>query len=153
MSGLERRDPRFDWPEMFSWSNWPEESRAFAERLRSLFERGPWESPLRVEEYAEDDARVVRVELPGIDPDKDVEISVSDGLLHIQAERREEKKEQSKGGYRSEFRYGSFARTLPLPAGVSEQDVRAEYEDGILQVRIPTGGQGPQGRRVPISRR
>ena len=93
------------------------------------------------------------VELPGIDPDKDVEISLSDGLLHIQAERREEKEEQSKGGYRSEFHYGSFARTLPLPAGVSEQDVRAEYEDGILQVRIPTGGQGPQGRRVPISRR
>ena len=76
---------------------------------------------------------MVRSELPGIDPEKDVEITVDDGVLTVKAERREEKKE----GGRSEFRYGSFTRSITLPTGADEDNVAASYRDGILEVRTP----------------
>jgi HSP20 family protein len=174
MVSLERPDPHVDGPEPRAsasatasasasasagvlWGSW----RSFADRLRSRVERGPWglpslagggrrENPLRVEEYAEENAQVVRVELPGIDPDNDIEISVSGGLLHIRVERRETA--ASKHSYRSEFRYGSLTRSVPLPAGASGEDIGAEYRHGILQVRVPVGEQPPPGQRIPISR-
>ena len=60
-----------------------------------------------------------------IDPAKDVDVSVHNGMLHIKAERREEEKTDEKGYVRRELRYGSFTRTLPLPEGVSTDDVTA----------------------------
>lgn len=81
--------------------------------------------PMRVEEYQEDDALVVKAEMPGLDPDKDVEIDVTDHTLRIRAERRQETKVEEKGRYRSEFRYGCFSRTLPLPSGATDKDVKA----------------------------
>ncbi len=92
---------------------------------------------VRIEEFAEEDALVVRAEMPGIDPGKDVEISMHDGMLHIRAERRESTEHKEKTAYRTEFSYGMFERTLPLPAGVSDKDVSATYKDGILEIRVP----------------
>jgi HSP20 family protein len=105
---LTRWEPfSFDWPD----------------RWRRLFdfetERGGW---LRVEEVHEDDTLVIRAELPGIDPDKDVEVSVTDGILHISA-RREERTEHKDKTRRSEFRYGEFSRDITLPAGVVKDSV------------------------------
>ena len=94
---------------------------------------------------------MVRAELPGIDPDKDVELTVSDGMLRIDAERREEEKTEEKGYVRQELRYGSFARTLPLPMGVTESDITASYKDGILEVRIPAPAPEPT-KRISISK-
>jgi HSP20 family protein len=91
---------------------------------------------IRVEEFREDGALVVRADLPGIDPDKDVELTVSDGMLHIRAERREEEKQEDKGYLRRELRYGSFSRTLPLPEGATESDITATYRAGILEIRV-----------------
>jgi len=91
---------------------------------------------VRVDEYREDSTLVVRAEMAGIDPDKDVEVTVSDDVLHISAERREEKKDEGKDYYRRELRYGSFSRDLPLPQGVKESDVKASYKDGILEIRV-----------------
>lgn len=109
------------------------------------------EDVIRVEERRDKDAVVVRAELPGIDPEKDVEVTVSDGMLHIEAERREVE-EKEKGGYtRRELRYGAFSRTLPLPAGVDESDVTATYKDGILEIRIPTREHRP-GQKVPVTK-
>jgi HSP20 family molecular chaperone IbpA len=88
---------------------------------------------MRVEDYVSEGQYVVRAELPGIDPEKDVEITVGDGVLTVKAERREEKK----GGGRSEFRYGSFTRSVTLPTGADEENVAASYRDGILEVRTP----------------
>lgn len=94
---------------------------------------------IRVDERREKDAVVIRAELPGIDPERDVEVSVGDGMLHIEAERREEHEEGGDGGYtRHELRYGSFTRTLPLPAGTTGDEVTATYKDGILEIRVPT---------------
>ena len=106
---------------------------------------------LRVEEYAEDGSLVVRAEMPGIDPDKDVEISMHDGMLHIRAERRDISEHKTKAEYRSEFHYGMFERTLPLPPGITVGDVTATYRDGILEVRLPKA-EDPQTATVPVTR-
>ena len=98
---------------------------------------------IRVDEYQEDGTLVVKAEIPGIDPEKDVELTVVDGVLHIEAERRAEEKTEEKGYVRQELRYGSFTRTLPLPQGVSEADITATYKDGILEVRVPAPAPKP----------
>jgi HSP20 family protein len=104
---------------------------------------------MRVEETFEDGSFVVRAELPGVDPDQDVEISISDGVLHIKAERREETREAQ----RSEFRYGRFTRSVSLPAGANEDDVQATYKDGILTVRVGVSEvRKPETRRITITK-
>lgn len=117
-----------------------------------IFDRG-WlhDEIIRVDEFQEDGTLVVKAELPGIDPEKDVELTVSDDLLHIQAERREEEKIEEKGYVRRELRYGSFTRTLPLPKGVSEADIQASYKDGILEIRVPAPAPEP-AKKVPITK-
>jgi HSP20 family protein len=119
--------------------------RMFDEWFRTLPMRRPFGLPgemageeiIRVDEFRDGDTQVVRAELPGIDPEKDVEITVQDGVLHIAAQRRIEEDRQDKGYTRHELRYGSFARTLPVPEGASENDIQASYRDGILEIRIP----------------
>lgn len=105
---------------------------------------------LRVEELDEDDTHVVRVEIPGIDPEHDLDIEVEPGRLTIRAERTAEERDETAHGYRSEFRYGSFTRTLPLPSTATPEDVTATYHDGILEVRSPLGGRDG-ARRVPVT--
>ncbi|MET1065713.1 MAG: Hsp20/alpha crystallin family protein [Arthrobacter sp.] len=92
---------------------------------------------IKVEQFQDADTLVVRAEVPGIDPDKDVDVSVSEGMLHIRAEREERSERKSQDGYRSEFRYGSFVRSIPLPPGTREEDITATYKDGVLEVRAP----------------
>ncbi|WP_433876809.1 Hsp20/alpha crystallin family protein [Sinomonas atrocyanea] len=113
-----------------------------------------WETAwLRVEEFREPDALVVRAELPGIDPEKDVDITVQEGVLSIKAERHENAENKSKNSYRSEFRYGSFARTIELPRGARGEDITASYHDGVLEVRVPTVSEtGPGPTKVNVSR-
>jgi HSP20 family protein len=110
---------------------------------------------LRLEEFIDDGTLVVRAELPGIDPEKDVELSVTEGVLHIRVPGGEEKTEKrEKDLYRSEFRYGSFVRNVALPEGVKDEDTTAGYEDGILEVRttLPAGEEKPPVTRRPIAR-
>lgn len=102
---------------------------------------------IRVEDERREDAYVLRAELPGLDPDKDVQIVVADGTLTIQAER----KEQTAAPKRSEFRYGQFTRSVPLPAGADPDQVTARYTDGVLEVTVPIT-KTAQTRTVPISR-
>jgi HSP20 family protein len=87
---------------------------------------------MRVEDYLEGSDYVLRAELPGIDPEKDVDIAVEDGVLRVSAERREQKKE----AHHSEFRYGAFTRSVTLPAGADEEAISATYAHGILEVRV-----------------
>jgi HSP20 family protein len=87
---------------------------------------------IRLEDEMQDGHYLLRAELPGIDPAKDVDITVHDGQLTIKAERSEKK--ENKG--RSEFSYGSFTRSVTLPAGANEDDIRASYDKGILTVDV-----------------
>lgn len=122
-------------------------------------EAGPWRDLaesgghlIRVEEETQGDTRVVRAEIPGVDPEKDISVTIEDDMLVIEA-RREERAESRDGeSYRSEFRYGSFTRHVRLPRGTSPEVVSATYTDGVLEVRLPIapGTEGPH--RVPVSR-
>jgi HSP20 family protein len=127
---LSRRFP--DWPR--AWADWFEDTLP------------------RVEEFEDGDTMVVRAEMPGLDPARDIEITLTDGTLRIRAERRNESRTDDAKGYRTEFRYGSFARTVNLPAGATQDDVKASYRDGILEVRIPLDTERAEARKVPIAR-
>ena len=101
---------------------------------------------IRLEDEVEDGHYVIRAELPGIDPAKDVDITVTDGQLTIKAERSEKK--ESKG--RSEFSYGSFVRSVTLPAGADEDDIKANYDKGILTVAVALPETPPAEKRVAV---
>jgi HSP20 family protein len=128
--------------------------RFLDEWMRSLPVRRPFgfwdpfgENIIRVNQFREGDTEVVRAELPGIDPEKDVDVTVGDGMLRINAERRVEEKTEEQGYLRHELRYGRLTRTLPLPEGVTEADATATYRDGILEIRIPVPETTPSERR------
>jgi HSP20 family protein len=110
-------------PDVFGWleGNWPLAANA-----------------VRIEEYVDGDRYVVRAELPGFDPHKDIQVAVEHGRLVVTGERRQHEHD---GGH-SEFRYGSFSRTLPLPTGVRSGDITAHYATGILEVSMPVGKAG-----------
>ncbi len=140
--------PLLRWP-------WPEDrfDRAFRDMARDLFTGGArlaetW--PMHVEEYVEEGTCVIRLEIPGIDPEKDIDVEIADGAVHVVARREERSKEERPDAYRSEFRYGSFERYIPLPDGATEHDVTATYKDGILEVRLPVAAavEKPAARRV-----
>ncbi|HEX6197116.1 MAG TPA: Hsp20/alpha crystallin family protein [Jiangellaceae bacterium] len=101
---------------------------------------------IRCEEFTRDGQYVLRAELPGIDPESDVEISVKNGVLTIHGERKEEEHE----GSRTEFRYGAFTRSLTLPAGADEDDVTAVYEKGILEVSVGLKEPAESAKRIPV---
>ncbi|KSU77889.1 HSP20 family protein [Pseudarthrobacter enclensis] len=133
---------------------WFDSRRSPMDLIERLFEGDAGSSAIRVEELVDGNTLVVRAELPGIDPDKDVDVSVADGVLTIKAERQEKSEHKDKDGYRSEFRYGSFVRRLPLPGGVQQNDVTASYKDGLLEVRapLPAHTQEPAAAKVPVTR-
>jgi len=132
------------------WPDWLASSRFFS--LPDTWKGFMEDVELKVEEFTEEGQLVVRAEMPGLDPDKDVEISMSDHMLHLRAERRSETKTEDKKGYRSEFRYGSFSRSVPLPAGATDEDVKATYTDGVLEVRIPIDASEAEGKKIPVQR-
>jgi HSP20 family protein len=140
------RRERFDFPEWFRFE--------VPEMFRRVADFDPQSGWLRVEEFIDGDTLVVRAELPDIDPDKDVELSIASGVLHIQAHREEKTEKKGTDVYRSEFRYGSFVRNVTLPEGVNDEDVTASYKDGILEIRAPMAREEekPPVTRVPISR-
>ena len=133
---------------------WFDNRRSPLDLFDRLFDTEMGASAIRVEEMVEGNTVVVRAELPGIDPDKDVDVTVSQGVLVIKAKREEKKEQKEQDTYRSEFRYGSFVRRIPLPDGVQESDVTASYKDGVLEVRAPMPDQAKQtaSSKIPISR-
>ena len=110
--------------------------------LRSFFD-GRF---LRLEDEMKDGLYEVRAELPGVDPTDDIEVTVRDGQLTIKAERTQ----TSESNGHSEFSYGSFVRTVALPAGADEDDINATYDRGILTVSIPLAEEHPTEKRVEV---
>ncbi len=148
MAGLMRREPREEASDVFGRFE-----RLFEEWMR-MMPFSHWREAgdfIRVEEFREDGTLVIRADLPGIDPEKDAEVTVADGMLRIAAERRAGE-EREEGGYlRQEVRYGPLSRSLPLPAGVTEAGITAAYRDGVLEIRIPAPGR-EEVRKVAVSR-
>ena len=114
----------------------------------------PWRSMpglhgIRIEEAEEEEGKyVIKAEIPGIDPDKDLEVTVGDGLLSLRAERTERTTEKQ----RSEFRYGSFSRTVRLPRGADESKLAANYTDGILTITVPIDETKKPAQKIAVTR-
>ncbi len=139
MSNLPSQHPR--------WSFLPAISEMFSDFPSWMGLHPTFEShAIRLEDEMEDGHYVVRAELPGIDPAKDLDITVGDGRLTIKAERTEKK--ESNG--RSEFSYGSFVRSVTLPAGADEDAIKASYDKGILTVSVPVTEAQPTEKHVTV---
>jgi HSP20 family protein len=106
-----------------------------------------WAPAVNVHET--DKELVVTAEIPGLDR-KDVELAVGPQGLIIRGEKREEREDRRRDYHVVESRYGSFVRTVPLPAGLTLDRAEAQVKNGVLTVRFPkaTGAHG--SRRVPI---
>lgn len=98
-----------------------------------------------------DDA-VVRLELPGVDVDKDVNVEVDRGHLVIHGEHRDEHAEEANGRTLREIRYGSFRRSFQLPAHVTGEAISASYDAGVLSVRVAGAYAGTQAQRIAITK-
>jgi HSP20 family protein len=107
---------------------------------------------IKVEEFVDGEELVVKAEVPGVDPDRDIDVSIDNGVLTIAAERRESSREKLDKGFHSEFRYGSFVRQVRLPAGTSPEVVSATYKDGVLEIRMPKPSAEAASRRIQIQR-
>lgn len=136
------------WPTMFG-RRFPD----FHDLMPRLGEPFAGFESMRVEEFVDDDAdeAVVRVEIPGVDPENDIDISLTGDRLTVSAE-REERSTSGENGKRSEFRYGSFRRTMTVPPGVETDDVSASYVDGILEIRVPINGEEAAKTKVAVTR-
>ncbi len=134
----------FAWRPSWFGLRWPD---------RLLGEVGGLFDHIKIEEYAEDDSLVVRAEIPGVDPDNDVDISVENHRLCIRAERKASREDDT-DGYRSEFHYGSVSRIVSLPDGADIDGIEAEYRDGILEVTVPLTAENDRAvKKVSIGRR
>lgn len=122
--------------------------------LDDLFRDSAWHQMIKIEEFTQGDSLVIRAEIPGVDPDKDIQIEVIEDTLVISAEKSESHEENSGEMRRSEFRYGSLTRSVPIPRGVDESKISATYKEGVLEVRMvtPTGMKGDGSHRVAIKR-
>lgn len=83
-----------------------------------------------------DDAIIIHAELPGVAA-QDMEVTVLDSTLRIRGEKRGEKKEEEKGRTYSERFFGSFERTIAIPATVDASKIEATLKDGVLEVKLP----------------
>jgi HSP20 family protein len=95
---------------------------------------------------------VVRLEVPGVDVEKDVTVEVDHGRLVIHGERRDEHAEEKDGRTLREVRYGSFRRSFQLPAHITGEAVSASYDAGVLTVRVAGAHAGTQAQRIEISK-
>ena len=93
----------------------------------------------------------VHAELPGLSKD-DVKLTVREGTLILRGEKKHEEKKEDRNYYRIERRYGEFVRQFTLPENVKEDDVRANFTNGILEITIPKSEpQKPKEHDVPIN--
>lgn len=99
-----------------------------------------------------DKAITVEAELPGLD-EKDVKVTLANGVLTIKGEKSEGKTEEREDYHLTERRYGSFQRSLRLPDAIDDAQVEAHFDKGVLRVTIPKRADAtPKERRIEIKR-
>jgi HSP20 family protein len=102
---------------------------------------------IRIEDRLTDTEYLIRAELPGCDPQKDIQVGVEQGLLTIKCEREEQKQEHD----RTEFRYGALQRVIRLPGNAVDNKIAAKYDKGVLEVKVPLAEHKPSGRQIPVA--
>lgn len=123
--------------------------RSFEDRLNKLFpsleDGGSTESAVtswtpRVDVYEQGNDIVFELEAPGVSKDE-IDVSLEDNRLTIRGERREDSSVDERDYYRSERFYGSFQRSFSLPERVDRNQIQAEFDDGVLTVRLPKAAE------------
>ena len=115
---------------------------------RGLGERGAWMPAIEVRER--DNNLEISAELPGMNKE-DVKVEVTSEGVVIEGEKRREQESEEGGIHRSERSYGHFYRVIPLPEGTEAEKAKAEFKNGVLQVRVPISEEQRKSRRIPIS--
>ena len=135
MGFLTRRNQTSEWPSL--WNMEDEMNRMF-EQFGKPFgwveQPGRYAPAMDVRET--DDAYIVEADVPGMKKD-DVHIEVADNVLTIKGERKDEKQEKDKNYHRVEHSFGSFTRSVALPAGFDAGKVTANFDNGVLTVTLP----------------
>ncbi|MCS7170841.1 MAG: Hsp20/alpha crystallin family protein [Aquificaceae bacterium] len=139
---------------LMMWSPFAEIERIKREFDRLLEELVPREEVEKVfapvvDVYETDQELVVKAELPGVKKEN-VEVSIRDNSLHIRGEKKEEKEEKTETYHRVERVYGKFERVVPLPSEIKVESAKAEFKDGILEIRIPKA-EGAKERKIEIA--
>lgn len=115
----------------------------------------PWTQgavDVRFDVSESDDAIEVMAELPGLD-EKDVEVTLSDGLLMIKGEKNQEEEKKEKDYYVSERRFGSFMRSIRVPSSVDESKVSARFDKGVLKVVMPKRAEAKsKAKKIEIAK-
>lgn len=106
----------------------------FLPRESRLLGQAQWIPSIDV--FEKDGALVVRADLPGLTKD-DVDVEVTDEAIILKGERKKEVEEEREGVYRFERAYGSFYRAVPLPEGITTENVKATFKNGVLEVTAP----------------
>ena len=134
----EKSDDFFNWPMQMDWLDEFIPRRWFSKNME-------WSS-IKIEEFVKDGKLVIKAEMPGIDPDKNIDVSIHDGYLTIQGEREETINKD----HRCEFNYGSFTRSISLPRGYDEKSIHATYKHGILEISMDVPTNNRPGRKIPV---
>lgn len=119
-----------------------------------FFERGPWAMESRgmyepAVEVADCDGHVmVKAQVPGVSKDN-LHVDITDDALTLRGETKEEEKTERQQYHQQEFRYGAFARTIPLPYSVQADQATAQLKDGVLTINIPKSEKA-KAKQIPI---
>lgn len=111
--------------------------------------RQPERLTLATDVLSRDGDLVLRSELPGVKQD-DVDVTLSNGVLTISGERRDEQEKEGAGYHSRELSYGSFSRSVRLPDNVSSEDVHARFEDGVLEVTVKGAAAVREPERIQV---
>ena len=124
--------------------------------LPSLFDENDWfgngfpQFPsIRVDVRENPDEVIVLADIPGLEKKEDVDITIHDQHLHLSGEIRRSSERQFQNAHRTERYVGRFTRTVPLPAQVDEDQARASYKNGVLEIVIPKSKHAT-GRRIDV---
>jgi len=126
---------------LFDPGNWP--FNMLDEDATSIAD---WRPAIDIDEH--DGEYLVRADLPGMEP-KDINITLEDGVLTLRGEREQEHKERRKGYHRLERMSGSFFRQLALPDVADSDGVRARFDKGVLEIKVPKSAK-KQARKISI---
>ncbi|MCL6560542.1 MAG: Hsp20/alpha crystallin family protein [Firmicutes bacterium] len=126
-------------------------NRFFDHTFRRGFLTGAEPFGPRIDLYQTDQEVVATAELPGIESKDDIEISLTPDSLSLRGELKRTQDIKEEHFFHTERYYGSFSRTLPLPAEVKPEEARASYQNGVLEIRMPKTEKGRKTvHRVPI---
>ena len=114
---------------------------------RAMGDGGAWSPAIEVKE--QEGNLLITAELPGL-MKEDVKVHIDGATLVVEGERKQEKEEKREGYYHSERSYGKYYRSIPLPEGAKTEQTAAQFDNGVLQVKIPIPETRAKRQDIPI---